>query len=71
MLTTIDNPYDPYTEYDQWLDWDHEHGYFTQEYMGRLANVAMDTDGDDLDAITDRVIQFILKNDSENIYKIA
>ena len=51
MLTTIDNPYDPYTEYDQWLDWDHEHGYFTQEYMGRLANVPMDTDGDDLDAI--------------------
>lgn len=71
MLTTIDNPYDPYNQYDQWLDWDHAHGYFTQEYMGRLANVPMDTDGDDLDAITDRVIQFILQNDSENIYKIV
>ena len=35
MLTTIDNPYDPFTEYDRWLEFDEEKGYFTNSYLQR------------------------------------
>lgn len=38
MLTTIDNPYDPFTQYDQWLAYDEQAGYFTNEYLARIAN---------------------------------
>lgn len=37
MLTTIDNPFHPYEEYDNWLRYDHDAGYYTQEYLARVA----------------------------------
>lgn len=35
-LTTSDNPWNPFTEVDEWLIWDHEKGYDTLEYLARL-----------------------------------
>lgn len=36
MLTTIDNPYDPFTQYDQWYEFDRASGYNTPSLLGRL-----------------------------------
>lgn len=33
LVTTKDNPYNPYTEFDKWLNFDTMHGYNT---LGRL-----------------------------------
>ena len=41
MLTTIDNPYDPRTDFKAWNAWDISHGYNTCAY---LARVLADTD---------------------------
>lgn len=38
MLTTIDNPFDPFTQYDAWLAYDEQAGYYTNEYLARIAN---------------------------------
>lgn len=38
MLTTTDNPYNPWTEYDQWYAWDESAGYHTTSYLARLCN---------------------------------
>lgn len=37
MLTTIDNPYDPFTQYDQWYAFDTTMGYHTCSYLDRVA----------------------------------
>lgn len=37
MLTTVDNPYDPFTEYDEWSEFDESHGYFTPQLLARIA----------------------------------
>lgn len=34
-VTTTDNPFDPFTEYDDWLRFDRQHGYCTSEYIAR------------------------------------
>lgn len=38
MLTTIDNPYDPFTQFNDWYNYDCEKKYFTSEYLDRIAN---------------------------------
>lgn len=35
-LTTTDNPFDPFTEFDAWLDFDHKHRYNSAEEVDRV-----------------------------------
>lgn len=41
MLTTIDNPFNPFTEYDEWLAYDESKGYYSN---GLLARITVSTD---------------------------
>lgn len=41
MLTTVDNPYDPFTEWNEWLAWDTLHRHNT---LGLLARVTVGSD---------------------------
>lgn len=36
MLTTVDNPYSPFTQYRQWLVWDDTRGYNTGGLLARI-----------------------------------
>lgn len=37
MLTTVDNPYDPFTQWDEWYMWDLNAGYHTPGLLARLS----------------------------------
>lgn len=41
-LTTEDNPFDPFDEYESWARYDEDYGYNSLSYMMRIANVSMD-----------------------------
>jgi hypothetical protein len=36
MLTTTDNPYSPFTQFDDWKAFDEAKGYYTCEYLARI-----------------------------------
>lgn len=36
MLTTVDNPYNPFTQYDEWFAYDTLHGYNSSAFLARL-----------------------------------
>ena len=36
MLTTVDNPFDPFTEWDEWFAFDTRHGYQTAGLLARI-----------------------------------
>jgi len=40
MLTTVDNPFDPFTQFDEWLTYDIQMGYNTTAFLARVANVS-------------------------------
>ena len=40
MLTTIDNPYNPFTQYEEWYAYDRYLGHYTPEYLARVAIVS-------------------------------
>jgi hypothetical protein len=52
MLTTYDNPYDPFDDYDLWYAWDLKAGYGTASMLARIAVVSDETsDADQARAI--------------------
>lgn len=69
MLTTIDNPYDPFTNFDQWFVFDIVNGYNSCAYLGRVARISEQmTDQENYDEV-ERAIDEIIKYDFMNIYK--
>ena len=36
MLTTIDNPYDPFVYFDEWNEYDMRKGYHTLSFLARI-----------------------------------
>ena len=42
MLTTVDNPWNPFTNYDEWYAYDNAKGYATPSLLARVANVSLD-----------------------------
>lgn len=72
MLTTKDNPYNPWTEWDLWLRWDEEHGYYTNALVARVSNPSLDiTDEDELQELYEMATATILENDITEMYIIA
>ena len=39
MLTTVDNPYDPFTEWDEWYAYDVRTGHHSASILARIAVV--------------------------------
>ena len=37
MLTTVDNPFNPFTEFEEWLDYDTRMGYNSAAFLDRIA----------------------------------
>lgn len=64
MLTTVDNPYDPFKQYDEWNLWDQEAGYFTLSYLGRVVVTSHELSEADQDLASEQAMDDIV---SENI----
>ena len=69
MLTTIDNPYSPFEQFDLWLLFDKEKGYNTCEYLARIVNLTNDMSEKEIEVATNRAIDDIIVNDPFGIYK--
>lgn len=59
MLTTIDNPYDPFTEFDQWYEWDERAGYHTSGLLARIVSTSDELSVFDQDQALDQAINEI------------
>lgn len=69
FLTTIDNPYDPYEQFEQWYQFDTDHGYNSSGLLMRLAETSSQfTDNENAYEI-ECAIDKIIANDPLNIYK--
>ena len=69
MLTTFDNPYNPFDDFTLWLMYDKEQGYDTCERLARIAKLSDDMSQDEIDAETARAMDEIIFYDFLNIYK--
>ena len=69
MLTTIDNPFDPFEQFDSWFLFDVEKGYNSCEYLGRIAKTSEQLSDDENNEEIERAIDEIIKYDFTNTFK--
>ena len=68
-LTTIDNPFNPFTDYDKWFGFEVEHGYNTAAYIGRVAHTSDLMSEYEEEQEIERAIDEVIKLDPFGIYK--
>jgi len=69
MLTTVDNPYDPFTQFDAWYQWDTAHGYHTSSFLARIVQTSDELSEVDQSLAIDRAIDEIVKENVRGVYR--
>ena len=60
FLTTTDNPYNPFTQFDQWYTYDYDKGYMTCALVAKLAK----TNDSLSDELNDEIIEEKIRNEN-------
>lgn len=68
MLTTLDNPFDPFDEFSSWFDFDLEKGHFTCSRLARIAELNPEMTEKEKNEAMQKAIDFIIKYDLEDKY---
>lgn len=69
MLTTVDNPYNPFVQFDEWYAYDQSRGYNTCEYLARIAPTSIELTDEENDVILNDAITEILFFNVLGIYQ--
>ena len=69
MLTTFDNPFDPFEQFTSWFMFDVEKGYNSCSYLARIAKLTDDMTDQEVNDEIERAIDEIIQYDFANIYK--
>lgn len=68
-ITTVDNPFDPLEDFDNWFSFDEQKGYHTCSYLGRIVRLSDEMSDQEVAKETERAIDEILAHDIFRIYK--
>ena len=63
MLTTVDNPFNPFTQFDEWKQFDEEKGYNSCELLARHVYTSNELSDSDNEAAIEDGINEVVSND--------
>lgn len=69
FLTTTDNPYSPFTQFDQWMAYDTQMGYNSCSYLARIAKTSEELSPLDQAIAIEEAIDEIVGYNLLGIYK--
>lgn len=69
MLTTVDNPFNPFEQFTSWFLFDVEKGYNSSAYLSRIARTSDQLSDEENDLEIERAIDEIIKYDFMDLYK--
>jgi hypothetical protein len=69
MLTTIDNPHSPFTDFAAWNAYDIASGYHTMEFLGRIVMTSDQLSEKDYDLAVEAAIDEIVEENVLGIYR--
>ena len=69
MLTTVDNPYDPFDQFDDWYHYDTLHGYNSCSLLERIAKTSDEISEFDRALEVESAIDEIVKENVNGLFK--
>jgi hypothetical protein len=69
MLTTVDNPYNPFIEYDEWSSYDERAGYYTPQLLARCTMSSTELSDADQSLAIEQAIDEIVQENILGIYR--
>lgn len=70
MITTFDNPYNPFDDFDSWFLFDVEKGYCSLSYLGRIARTSEQLSEEENFEEIERAIDEIISYNEELYTKV-
>lgn len=72
MLTTVDNPFNPFTQFDEWFEYDVKLGYNTASFLDRIVRTSHDlSEADQALAIQNAIDEIVQENVSGMWRKVS
>jgi len=68
MLTTVDNPHDPFDDYDAWYVYDLSSGYHTPSFLARILKISDEISDADRAVAIEQAIDEIVEENVLGIY---
>lgn len=73
MLTTVDNPFDPFTEFDEWLAFDEAFGYYSNSLLARVMvsseSLSVSEQEEDYERAIDEIVRENLSGKHKKVYR--
>lgn len=69
MLTTVDNPFDPFTQFEEWYAFDVRKGYGSLSFLARIANVSPDLSLPNQSQAIETAIDEIIKENVSGMWR--
>ena len=71
MLTTVDNPWNPFINYAEWYEFDRAQGYDTPGLLARIANVSLDVSDPDFELSIEQAMNEIVTENISGMHTLA
>lgn len=68
MLSTIDNPYSPFDDYESWYAFDIQSGYNTSAFLARIAQTSDELSDQDYHLAVEEAVDEIVSENVLGIY---
>ena len=68
MVSTIDNPYNPFTQWDEWYAFDERSGYHTTSFVARVVKTSDDLSTTDQIIAVNMAVDEIVKENVLGLY---
>lgn len=69
MLTTVDNPHDPFLEFEEWYAFDERMKYHTSSFLARMTITSHELSVVDQNLANELAIDEIIEENISGIYK--
>lgn len=71
MLTTVDNPFDPFTQWDEWFSYDAAAGYHTPSLLARVIRTSEELSDSDQDLAIELAMEEIVRENVSGVHRLV